>query len=156
MADKPASSRKERSDLFKVEEATPSIAPVEKIVLPPEEALKRRIRRFIAAAIAALAFFYLVHLALGWVHDARVEAALDRAIDDASPDTIETALSLLRDDSRPGVRARLLATLALGGDADLCPGPSRPLVELGLSGHAHGPLPRGDPRRVGQECPRTL
>ncbi len=118
MADKPASSRKERSDLFKVEEATPSIAPVEKIVLPPEEALKRRIRRFIAAAIAALAFFYLVHLALGWIHDARVEAALDRVIDDASPDTIETALSLLRDDSRPGVRARLLATLALGGDAE--------------------------------------
>ena len=41
MADKDSSSRKEPSDLFKVEEATPSIAPVDKIVLPPEEALKR-------------------------------------------------------------------------------------------------------------------
>lgn len=118
MADKHASSRKERSDLFKVEEATPSIAPVEKIVLPPEEALKRRIRRFIAAAIAALIFFYLIHLALGWIHDARVETALDEVINDASPDTIETALSLLRDDTKPGVRARLLATAALGGDED--------------------------------------
>ena len=116
MADKDASSRKERSDLFKVEEATPSIAPVEKIVLPPEEALKRRIRRFIAATIAALIFFYLIHLALGWIHDARVEAALDEVINDASPDTIETALGLLRDDKKPGVRARLLATSALGGN----------------------------------------
>ncbi|KPK16074.1 MAG: hypothetical protein AMJ62_07280 [Myxococcales bacterium SG8_38] len=118
MADKHASSRKERSDLFKVEEATPSIAPVEKIVLPPEEALKRRIRRFIAAAIAALIFLYLINLALGWIHDARVEAALDEVINDASPDTIQTALGLLRDDTKPGVRARLLATAALGGDQE--------------------------------------
>lgn len=118
MADKHASSRKERSDLFKVEEATPSISPVEKIVLPPEEALKRRIRRFIAAAIAAVIFFYLIHLALGWMHDARVEAALDEVINDASPDTIETALGLLRDDPSSSVRARLFATAALGGDQD--------------------------------------
>lgn len=116
MADKHGSSRKERSDLFKVEEATPSLAPVEKIVLPPEEALKRRIRRFIAAAIAALIFFYLMHVALGLIHDARVESALDEVISDASPDTIDTALALLRDEADPSVRSRLLATAALGGD----------------------------------------
>ena len=57
MADKDTSSRKERSDLFKVEDGTPSIAPVDKIVLPPKEALKRRIRRLIAAGIAAVVFF---------------------------------------------------------------------------------------------------
>ena len=118
MADKHASSRKERSDLFKVDEPSPSLAPVEKIVLPPEEALKRRIRRFIAAAIAALIFLYLIHVALGWMHDARVEAALDEVINDASPDTIDTALALLRDDPDPSVRARLLATAALGGDQE--------------------------------------
>ncbi|MGB5701326.1 MAG: hypothetical protein WBM48_00795, partial [Polyangiales bacterium] len=117
MADKDSSSRKEPSDLFRVEEATPSISPVDKIVLPPEEALKRRIRRLIAAGIAALIFFFLVHMALGWIRDARLASALDEVLNDASPDTVETALSLLRSDPDPSVRARLLATAALGGDA---------------------------------------
>ncbi|MGD8608086.1 MAG: tetratricopeptide repeat protein [Myxococcales bacterium] len=116
MAEKHASSRKERSDLFKVEEPTPSLAPVEKIVLPPEEALKRRIRRLIAAAIAAVIFLYLIHVALGLIHDARVDSALDEVINDASPDTIDTALALLRDNTDPSVRARLLAMAGLGGD----------------------------------------
>jgi tetratricopeptide (TPR) repeat protein len=118
VAEKHAGSRKERSDLFKIEEASPSLAPVEKIVLPPEEALKRRIRRLIAALIAALIFFYLVHLVLGWIHDARVETALDAVIDDASPETIDTALALLRDDPNASIRARLLATAGLGGDQE--------------------------------------
>lgn len=118
MAGKQSSSRKERSDLFKVEEATPSITPVDKIVLPPEEALKRRIRRLIAAGIAALIFFFLVHMALGWIRDARLATALDDVINDASPDRIEHALTLLRGDPDPNVRVRLLATAALGGDAE--------------------------------------
>ena len=117
MADKDSSSRREPSDLFRVEEATPSIAPVDKIVLPPEEALKRRIRRLIAAGIAALIFFFIVHMALGWIREARLASALDEVINDASPDTIETALSLLRGEPDPSVRIRLLATAALGGDA---------------------------------------
>ena len=116
MAENQSSSRKEPSDLFKVEEATPSIAPVDKIVLPPEEALKRRIRRLIAAGIAALVFLLIAHAVLGWIRDARLASALDEVIDDASPDTIEHALSLLRSDPDPSVRARLLATAALGGD----------------------------------------
>ncbi|TFH29477.1 MAG: hypothetical protein E4H00_06880, partial [Myxococcales bacterium] len=98
MANKDSSSRKEPSDLFQVENATPSIAPVDRIVLPPEEALKRRIRRFIAAGIAALIFFFIVQAVLGWIHDARLAAALDEVINDSSPATIENALSLLRDD----------------------------------------------------------
>ena len=116
MADKDSSSRKEPSDLFQVENATPSIAPVDRIVLPPEEALKRRIRRFIAAGIAALIFFFIVHLVLGWIHAARLASALDEVINDGSPDTIDTALNLLRDDPNDSVRMRLLATAALGGD----------------------------------------
>ena len=96
MADKDSSSRKEPSDLFKVENATPSLAPVDKIVLPPEEALKRRIRRFIAAGIAAVIFFFIAHLVLGWIHDARLASALDEVISDSSPDAIDDALSLLR------------------------------------------------------------
>lgn len=118
MADKDTSSRKEPSDLFKVEESTPSIAPVDKIVLPPEEALKRRIRRLIAAGIAALVFFFIAHMLLGWIHDARLAAALDEVINDASPDVIDDALAMLRSEPDPGVRARLLATAALGGDAE--------------------------------------
>lgn len=118
MAEKKPSSRKEPSDLFEVEEATPSIAPVDKIVLPPEEALKRRIRRLIAAGIAALVFLMVAHVVLGLIRDARLESALEEVIDDASPDTIETALGLLRNDPDPSVRARLLATAALGGDAE--------------------------------------
>jgi tetratricopeptide (TPR) repeat protein len=118
VADKHSSSHKEPSDLFKVESTTPSIAPVEKIVLPPEEALKRRIRRTIAAVIAALIFLAVANMVLGWIRDARVASALDEVIDDASPDTIQGALSLLRDDSSPSVRARLLATAALGGDQE--------------------------------------
>lgn len=118
MADKDSSSRKEPSDLFKVENATPSLAPVDKIVLPPEEALKRRIRRFIAAGIAAVIFFFIAHLVLGWIHDARLASALDEVISDSSPDAIDDALSLLRDDPNNSVRARLLATAALGGDHD--------------------------------------
>ena len=118
MADKDSSSRKEPSDLFQVENATPSIAPVDRIVLPPEEALKRRIRRFIAAAIAALIFFFIVHVVLGWIHAARLASALDEVINDGSPKTIENALSLLRDDPNDSIRTRLLATAALGGDHD--------------------------------------
>ena len=118
MADKDSSSRKEPSDLFQVEHATPSISPVNKIVLPPEEALKRRIRRFIAAGIAAVIFFFIVHMILGWIHAARLASSLDEVIGDASPDVIDGALALLRDDPDDSVRARLLATAALGGDAD--------------------------------------
>ncbi|MFW2389505.1 MAG: tetratricopeptide repeat protein [Polyangiales bacterium] len=117
MAEKDSSSRREPSDLFKVENATPSISPVNKIVLPPEEALKRRIRRLIAAAIAALIFFFIVHTILGWIHAARLASSLDEVIDDASPNTVDGALALLRDDPNDAVRARLLATGALGGDA---------------------------------------
>ena len=80
MADKVSSSRKEPSDLFKVEDATPSIAPVDRIVLPPEEALKRRIRRFIAAGIAALIFFFIVHMILGWIHSARLVRSEERRV----------------------------------------------------------------------------
>jgi len=116
VADKDSSSRKEPSDLFQVENATPSIAPVDRIVLPPEEALKRRIRRFIAAGIAALIFFFIVHLILGWIHSARLASALDEVMNDGSPDTIDHALNLLRDDPNDSVRTRLLATAALGGD----------------------------------------
>ena len=118
VADKDSSSRKEPSDLFQVEDATPSIAPVDRIVLPPEEALKRRIRRFIAAGIAAVIFFFIAHLVLGWIHAARLTSALDEVINDSSPDTIDRALGLLRDDPNDSVRARLLATAALGGDHD--------------------------------------
>jgi len=118
VANKKSSSRKEPSDLFKVEEATPSIAPVDRIVLPPEEALKRRIRRLIAAGIAAVIFFFLVHMILGWIHAARLASALDEVINDGSPDTIENALTLLREDPNDSVRARLLATAALGGNRD--------------------------------------
>ncbi len=116
VADKDSSSRKEPSDLFQVENATPSIAPVDRIVLPPEEALKRRIRRLIAAGIAALIFFFIATLVLGWIHSARLASALDEVINDGSPDTIDHALDLLRDDPNDSVRVRLLATAALGGD----------------------------------------
>ncbi len=119
MADKQSSSHRDPSDLFKVEEPTPSIAPVDKIVLPPAEALKRRIRRFIAAGIAAIVVFLIGHVIMGWIHDARLASALDEVINDASPDTIETALGLMRDDPNPSVRARLLATAALGGDREM-------------------------------------
>jgi tetratricopeptide (TPR) repeat protein len=116
VAGKDSSSHKEPSDLFQVENTTPSIAPVDRIVLPPEEALKRRIRRFIAAGIAALIFFFIVYMVLGWIHAARLASALDEVINDGSPETIDTALSLLRDDPNDSVRMRLLATAALGGD----------------------------------------
>ncbi len=118
MAGKDSSSRKEPSDLFQVENTTPSLAPVDKIVLPPEEALKQRIRRIIAAVIAAIVFFLIAHMVLGWIHDARLASALDEVIDDSSPSTINEALSLLRDDPNESVRARLLATAALGGDKE--------------------------------------
>jgi len=120
VADKDSSSRKEPSDLFHVEDATPSIAPVDRIVLPPEEALKRRIRRFIAAGVAALFFFFLVHMTLGWIYAARLASAVDEVISDSSPDTIDKALTLLRDDPNGSVRARLLATAALGETATSC------------------------------------
>lgn len=91
---------------------------MEKIVLPPEEALKRRIQRLALAAVAAVVVFYIGHLMLGWIHDSRVASALDDVIDDSSPATIDEALTLLRDDSNEALRARLLATAALGGDQD--------------------------------------
>jgi tetratricopeptide (TPR) repeat protein len=118
LAEKDTSSRKEPSDLFKVEEATSSISPVDKIVLPPEEALKRRIRRLILAGIAAVIFFLIAHTVLGWITEARLESALDEVINDASPEVIDDALSMLRSEPNPSVRARLLATAGLGGDRD--------------------------------------
>ncbi len=113
-----AEKRRDPSDLFKVEEATTSISPVEKIVLPPEEALKRRIKRLALAGVAAVIFFYIGHLVLGWIHENRLAAALDDVIDDSSPATIDNALTLLREDPNGAVRARLLATAALGGDQE--------------------------------------
>lgn len=118
MAEKKSRTRKEPSDLFKVETATPSIAPVDRIVLPPEEALKRRIRRIIAAVIAALIFLFIIYMVLGWMAAAHLTSALDKVIDDRSPDTIDNALSLLREDPNDSIRARILATAALGGDHD--------------------------------------
>ncbi len=118
MADKDPSSRRDPSDLFKVEEASTSISPVEKIVLPPEEALKRRIQRLALAAVAAVIFLYIGNLVLGWVHASRVASALDDVIDDSSPKTIDNALMLLRDDPNDALRARLFATAALGGDQE--------------------------------------
>lgn len=116
MADKNTSSRDQ--DLFRVEDTTPSIAPVDRIVLPPREALKRRIRRLILAGIAAVAFLFIAHMVLGWLHARRLEAALDEVISDGSPGTVDHALALLRDDPNNSVRARLLATAALGGDGE--------------------------------------
>ncbi len=118
MADKDSSSRQQSPDLFQVENATPSLAPVDRIVLPQREAMKRRIRRLILAGIAALVFFLIAHMVLGWIHARRLSAALDEVISDASPSTVDHALALLRDDPDDSVRARLLATGALGGDAD--------------------------------------
>ena len=118
VADKDSSSRRDPSDLFKVDEAAPSLPPVEKIVLPPEEALKRRMQRLALAAVAAIVFLYIGNLALGWIHDSRLASALDDVIDDGSPKTIDNALMLLRDDPNDAVRARLLATAALGGDQE--------------------------------------
>ena len=161
VANKDSRSRKEPSDLFRVEEATPSIAPVDKIVLPPEEALKRRIRRLIVAGIAALIFFFIVHLALGWIRDARLASALDEVIDDASPDTIETALSLLRGDPDPSVRARLLATAALGGDAEKLADAEALLAENAVQhdpdqriARVYGFLAEGDARAAHGEAER--
>ncbi len=115
MAGKEPGSRRDPSDLFKVEDGSPAMAPVEKIVLPPGEQLKRRIQRLVLAAIASLVFFLLVHVALGWIHDRRVASALDDVIIDASPSVIENALTLVRDEPRDALRARLVATEALGG-----------------------------------------
>ena len=118
MAEKDASTGRDPSDLFQVDEASPSISPVDKIVLPPEEQLKRRIQRLVLAALAAVAMLYAAYLVLGWIHAARLSAALDEVIEEATPSSIETASTLLRDDSNPTLRARLLATAALGGDSE--------------------------------------
>ena len=119
MADKDSSSRREPSDLFQVENATPSISPVNKIVLPPAEALKRRIRRIIAAGIAALIFFFIVHTILGWIHDARLASVSRRGHQRREPERNRRAHSLFfATIQTSSVRARLLATAALGGDRD--------------------------------------
>ena len=116
MAEQGSGKGKDPSDLFQVDKAVPSISPVEKIVLPPEEAMRQRIRRLALAAVAAVIFFAIANVILGWIHEARVQSALDAVIDEGTPRSVEHALGLLRDDPDPGVRARILATAALGGD----------------------------------------
>lgn len=119
MVDKGPRTGPEPSDLFKVEKTPqPSIAPVEKIVLPKEEALRQRLRRLAVAAVIGLLILLLVNLALDWVHRSRVRSALDDVIDQGTPSAIEDALELLLSDPDPEVRARLLATGALGGDTE--------------------------------------
>ncbi|MGB5809904.1 MAG: hypothetical protein WBG86_05190 [Polyangiales bacterium] len=118
MAEQDSSRGRNPSDLFQVEDASPSISPVEKIVLPPEEQLKRRVQRLVLAAIAAALLLYLGYLVMGWIHANRVSSALDAVIEDATPSSIENALMLVRDDPDDRVRARLLATAAIGGDSD--------------------------------------
>ncbi|MEM7435936.1 MAG: tetratricopeptide repeat protein [Myxococcota bacterium] len=122
MADKNSSVGNEPSDLFQVEEAGTSISPVDKIVLPPEEQLKRRIQRLVIAALVALAVLYFIYLVLGWIHASRVSSALDDVIEVATPQSIDEALTLVRSDAEDGganaVRARLLATAALGGNLE--------------------------------------
>ncbi|MDH3199906.1 MAG: hypothetical protein OEM15_03330 [Myxococcales bacterium] len=161
MAEKDSRSRRDPSDLFKVDEATPSIAPVEKIVLPPEEALKRRMQRLALAGVAAVIFFYIGHLVLGWIHDSRLASALDDVIDDSSPATIDDALTLLRDDPNGAVRARLLATAALGGDQERLQEAEAILAEADLGNdpdariaRVYTLLARGDARGAHAEAER--
>jgi len=161
VADKDSISRKEPSDLFQVENATPSISPVNKIVLPPAEALKRRIRRLIATGIVALIFFFIMHMILGWIHAARLASALDEVINDGSPDTVNGALALLRDDPNDAVRARLLATAALGGDLDKLKRAETLLSESALKNDpdqriakVYAFLAEGDPRAAYGEAER--
>ncbi|MCZ6806807.1 MAG: hypothetical protein O7F08_07630 [Deltaproteobacteria bacterium] len=161
MADKDSSSRRDPSDLFKVADASPAISPVEKIVLPPEEALKRRIQRLALAAVAAVIFLYIGHLALGWIHDSRLASALDDVIDDSSPETIDEALMLLRDDPKDAVRARLFATAALGGDQKRLKEAEALLIEPGQENdpderiaRVYTLLARGDARGAHTEAKR--
>ena len=102
-------------ELFSLEAQRTSI-PVPLEVLPPPEEIRRR--KLVRVAIVASAILIVIAIGLTvrhFVHHAAVERTALAAGDFGTPAAIEEALATLDSGERPGLRARLHATLALAG-----------------------------------------
>ena len=108
----------ERSDLFSVD-GPPSLDPVSQVLVPPEERRRQKIRKIL------LAIFALILLALtAWAvrhfwHRHSVETTAERAGATGRTADVRAALDALDSGELPGLRARLLAMLALEGEGSI-------------------------------------
>ncbi len=111
--------QEERSDLFSVDQGSPSLDPVSQVLLPPEERRKQSVRRI----LAGIGIVILLALT-GWTvrhfwHRHSVEANAEAAGATGRPADIRSALDTLDSGELLGLRARLTAMLALAGEGSI-------------------------------------
>ncbi len=113
---------REQSDLFSLRQAAApkhSIPPVAEVLTPPEELRKQRAQKAIAAAVGVTLVSVAAYTIYHFVHRAAVESAALKAGDTGRAGDVHAALDELGASEHPGLRARLLATLALAGELPL-------------------------------------
>ncbi|MCA9616050.1 MAG: hypothetical protein KC586_25015, partial [Myxococcales bacterium] len=109
----------ETSELFKVTDVRGQLAPVQEVLLPPEEIRRQKIRRvviLVSAAILTAATAWTVYY---FVHASAVESTALAAGDTGRASDVDDALSTLGGSEMPGLRARLEAIRAFEGLAPL-------------------------------------
>ncbi|MCB9602103.1 MAG: tetratricopeptide repeat protein [Sandaracinus sp.] len=109
----------ETSELFKVTDVRGQLAPVQEVLLPPEEIRRQKIRRvviLVSAAILTAATAWTVYY---FVHASAVESTALAAGDTGRASDVDEALSTLGGSEMPGLRARLEAIRAFEGLAPL-------------------------------------
>lgn len=107
--------RTDEDDLFGIHGPTSTIPPVEKILVPPEEIRKQRIR-WLLVVVAALALVGLTIKGVRhWIWLSDVGVAVYEASASGRPAAIDRALLLVDAKRSPGLDARLRAMAMLSG-----------------------------------------
>ncbi len=109
-------AQEERSDLFSVDDRRESLAPVGEVLLPPEERLKLRIKKGLAATGLLILLGLTAWTVRYFWHRHSVEANAEAAGATGRTEDIRDALDTLDSGELLGLRARLMAMLALAGE----------------------------------------
>ena len=114
-------SDNEPSDIFSVRDLQkrPSILPVEKVLTPPKELRRQRLRKVIIGAVLVLLLGISAYTAYHFVHRSRIQTAVLNAGNTGRSSAVQKALDTLGRNEDLGIQARLWSTLALSGEASL-------------------------------------
>lgn len=100
-------------ELFDLKAATPSIAPVAEILLPPEEIRKRKRRRIVVVIAVVVLLIAAAIVTRQILHARSVESNALAAGDTGRVVDYESAINTLDDGESPGLRARLEVALSI-------------------------------------------
>ena len=105
----------DEEDLFRIDGPTSTIPPVEKILLPPEEVRRRRIR-WILVVVSALALVGLTAKGVQhWIWLSDVTRAVHEASAGGRPAALYRAIEMIDSERSPGLDARIRAVALLSG-----------------------------------------